>query len=248
MLETAVALGFGHLVADFLLQSDAMVAHKRRPGYFLLHILIVVALSWAALGYPPAWPLLGLIAGSHAAIDQIKLRWAGPGLTAFLLDQGAHLAAIAAAAALWPQTWSDGAWAAPATLHALPWLARLPEAYAAAAGLVATVWAGGYAVGALMRDMAADIPKGLPRGGLMIGRLERLMILMMILMGQPAGIGFLITAKSILRFGEVTGHQDDATTRLISEYVIIGTLASFAWALVTATATAALIEQLARGS
>jgi hypothetical protein len=44
-------------------------------------------------------------------------------------------------------------------------------------------------------------------------------------------VGFLIAAKSILRFGSV---KDD---RALSEYVIIGTLASFGWALIAAYAT-----------
>jgi hypothetical protein len=48
----------------------------------------------------------------------------------------------------------------------------------------------------------------------------------MVLFGQAQGVGLLIAAKSILRFGAV---KDD---RRLSEYVIIGTLASFGWALI----------------
>ena len=44
--------------------------------------------------------------------------------------------------------------------------------------------------------------------------------------------------KSILRFGTV---KDD---RRVSEYVIIGTLASFGWAILWASATAALLDLL----
>ena len=47
---------------------------------------------------------------------------------------------------------------------------------------------------------------------------------------QPDAIGFLIAAKSILRFNELARDSD----RRASEYVIIGTLASFAWALAAA--------------
>ena len=61
------------------------------------------------------------------------------------------------------------------------------------------------------------------------------MILMLILARQPDGIGLLIAAKSILRFNELARDAD----RRASEYVIIGTLASFAWAIGTAWATAA---------
>jgi len=55
----------------------------------------------------------------------------------------------------------------------------------------------------------------------------------LILINQPAGVGFLITAKSILRFGDVKeSHQ-----RKLTEYVIIGTFLSFGWGLLIATIT-----------
>jgi len=69
--------------------------------------------------------------------------------------------------------------------------------------------------------------RGLADGGRVIGLLERTLIFMLMLMGQPAAVGFLVTAKSIMRFGEVK----DAQHRKEAEYVIIGTLASFAWCL-----------------
>ena len=52
----------------------------------------------------------------------------------------------------------------------------------------------------------------------------------------------MIAAKSILRFNELAR---DASDRRASEYVIIGTLASFAWAIATAWATAAALRALA---
>ena len=55
---------------------------------------------------------------------------------------------------------------------------------------------------------------------------------------QAAGIGFLIAAKSVLRF-ETTSKDQKA-----GEYVIIGTLASFGWALLFGYATRALLADL----
>ncbi len=63
---------------------------------------------------------------------------------------------------------------------------------------------------------------------------------MLVLAGEPDGIGFLIAAKSILRFNELAGDAD----RHVSEYVIIGTLASFAWAIATGYATVAALHAL----
>lgn len=238
MIETLVALTFAHLFADFVLQTDAMIRHKSRPAVLLAHVATVTALSWAALGFAPAPAPLALIALTHIGLDAAKLRWGGPGFRDFALDQSGHLVAIALAAALFPASYATGLW--PGLAAAAPALAWLPAAMALAAGLIATVWAGGYAVAALMTGVETPSAGSLPRGGRLIGKLERLLILMLVLAGEPDGIGFLIAAKSILRFNELAGETD----RHVSEYVIIGTLASFAWAIAAGYATLAALRAL----
>ncbi|MCR9201811.1 MAG: hypothetical protein NXI04_24460 [Planctomycetaceae bacterium] len=57
--------------------------------------------------------------------------------------------------------------------------------------------------------------------------------MMLVIIGQPSGIGFLIAARSILRFGEIK----DANHRKVAEYTIIGTFLSFGWAILIATLT-----------
>ena len=57
MLETAVALVLAHCLADFVLQSDAMVRDKARTPVLLVHAGVVALASWAALGFAPV-PLL----------------------------------------------------------------------------------------------------------------------------------------------------------------------------------------------
>ena len=228
MLETAVALAFGHSLADFLMQTDEMVRHKTRPHVLLLHVCIVTAVSWAALGFPLEPLLLLLIGASHFAIDWLKLRHGSGSFGPFVIDQAAHLFMIVLGAALFPAAWAEGLWAnAPGPF------ALLPQAMALGAGFVFTVWGGDYAVRALMSDLTPPDPASLPKGGRLIGRLERAMILMLVIAGQPDGIGFLIAAKSLLRFNDLAHDKD----RRVSEYVIIGTLASFAWGLVAAFAT-----------
>ena len=69
--------------------------------------------------------------------------------------------------------------------------------------------------------------QGLPNGGRIIGWLERSIVMLLIWMQQSEGIGFLVAAKSILRFDDIhRGHQ-----RTTTEYVIIGTFLSFGWAM-----------------
>ncbi|MCB2111362.1 MAG: DUF3307 domain-containing protein [Defluviimonas sp.] len=237
MIQTLAALLFAHVFADFVLQTRFTAENKRRLPVLLMHGAIVLAMAEAALGRVDAWevPALALL---HIGTDWLKARFApARSLGAFLADQGAHLAALAALAVWRPDLWAGGLWARLAGEG--PLLAALPAAMALAAGLLIATRAGGFAVGFLMAPWAGgDLPKGLANGGKLIGILERGLIFVLVMVGQPAGIGFLVAAKSVLRF-ETTSKDQSA-----GEYVIIGTLASFGWALVAAYATRALIAAL----
>jgi hypothetical protein len=69
----------------------------------------------------------------------------------------------------------------------------------------------------------------LKNAGNFIGILERLFIFCFVLAGHFETIGFLLTAKSIFRFGDLKEAKD----RKLTEYVLIGTLLSFGIALLT---------------
>ena len=58
--------------------------------------------------------------------------------------------------------------------------------------------------------------------------LERILLLTFIFAGYPEGIGFLLAAKSIFRFGDLQRTQELQQT----EYVLIGTFLSFTIAIV----------------
>ena len=237
MPETAAALVFAHMVADFMLQTEAMVARKKELRMLLLHIAIVAITAWAALGFAGLLPV-ALIAASHLAIDAYKAHRLPATLESFLADQGAHVVIIAAVAAAFPATYAEGFWATRGGV-AGPALDGLPEGMVFLAGLVAATQAGSFAVGLLMAGLPPlDDDQSLPSGGRMIGLLERALVFLLVLNDQTAVIGFLIAAKSVLRFGEV---QKD---RRAAEYVIIGTLASFAWGLAMAAATQAALDRL----
>jgi hypothetical protein len=62
--------------------------------------------------------------------------------------------------------------------------------------------------------------------------------MLFLLINQPTGIGFLIAAKSILRFGEIK----NAGERKVAEYIIIGTFLSFGWALLISVLTQHAIQ------
>jgi hypothetical protein len=62
------------------------------------------------------------------------------------------------------------------------------------------------------------------RGGRMIGMFERAIIFTLVLLGEFSAIGFLITGKSIIRFAQ-------SNEKLRSEYVLVGTMVSYAVAI-----------------
>ena len=61
-----------------------------------------------------------------------------------------------------------------------------------------------------------------------IGYIERVLILTFIITNNITAIGFLLAAKSVFRFGDLNGSKNVKKT----EYVLIGTLASFSIATI----------------
>lgn len=64
------------------------------------------------------------------------------------------------------------------------------------------------------------------------------MIYLLILTDRAQSIGFLIAAKSVMRFVSISIEKE------VSKYVIIATLASFSWAIVAAIGATALLIHL----
>jgi hypothetical protein len=80
-------------------------------------------------------------------------------------------------------------------------------------------------IGSILSPWIKEIDNSgsLANAGALIGYLERGLILTFVLLAQWEAIGFLLTAKSILRFNEI----QNAKVRSLSEYVLLGTLLSF---------------------
>ncbi len=69
----------------------------------------------------------------------------------------------------------------------------------------------------------------LANAGKYIGILERLFVFGFVISNNWEGIGFLLAAKSVFRFGDL----NDAKDRNLTEYILIGTLISFGIAVLT---------------
>ncbi|MEM7242777.1 MAG: DUF3307 domain-containing protein [Pseudomonadota bacterium] len=223
MLETALLLLLAHLLGDYLFQTNTMVARKPELKVLGLHIAIHGALYTAVLWQ--SWGLIALLTASHFLIDWIKINYGRDEIWSYLADQTAHLGMIAVILALG----ATSPWAVPDE-----WL----KITVYACGLIITTLAIGPIIGYVMRPYAAQITsEGLENAGKLIGQLERALIFILILVGAPSGIGFLIAAKSVLRYNKENEQK-------FTEYVIIGTLASFGLALATSYFTVWSADQL----
>ena len=94
MTETFAALLFAHVLADFLFQTNWMVANKRQVLPLAAHVGVVLVTAIAATG--TLHPALFALALAHLGIDLVKTHAGVKGLAPFLLDQAAHLATLAA--------------------------------------------------------------------------------------------------------------------------------------------------------
>ena len=165
---------------------------------------------------------------AHALIDSFKTfalpEQSAKTLWAFLTDQFAHIASIVLVTLYWPWSFLGGIWGFTSPQILTPFIL--------AVGFLTATTMGGPIVGGLMRHFPQSFAiQGLKSAGRMIGLLERAFIFLLILFNSPIGIGFLLTAKSVLRFDTTRKGQR------ASEYVIIGTLASFGWAMAIAFLT-----------
>lgn len=236
--ELSVLLGLllAHLVGDFLLQPLAWVEdrlrHYHRSRHLVHHVLVhgiltFAVLAVAALVMADAPGLLTALAGaaaviaSHWLIDLGKAHLPAGRLRWFLLDQALHWLVLTG---VW-LAWLDSA---QPLATALGWLLT-PEVLGVAAAYLLLTRPVAFAIALAMRRWSEQLaaPGTLAQAGARIGMLERALVLTLALLDQLAAVGFLLVAKSVLRFGDLREAQD----RKLTEYVLLGTLLSVTSAL-----------------
>ena len=227
--DSLVLLIFAHVVLDQYLRGWA----RRWP------LLSPMGACMGVLTLLCAPGLMGLLAGLivlagytliHGIIGGRRMKTCGHLIAEQVAAITMLVASIACVAGPESGTWLAG-------------LAGLPlQGVAVLTGVLFMWWTVSDAVGVLARQYLPEDNRGglagTPGAGALIGRLERALILVLVLADVPSGIGFLIAAKSVLRFGEVTQPGN----RSLAEYVLIVTLASFALGVPVAYATAELVR------
>ena len=221
----ALKLLLAHLLGDFLLQPDSWVAQKRqkrhRSPLLYLHIGVHAIAMLLLLGFQiKYWLGYIIILITHFFIDLAKLQLEKryPRGRLFVLDQLAHLIIIAGVVySYYPFRLSQEKIFDPLVLLFIICVTLLGPVAAILMRLVMSRWV-------LPEDKEND---SLPQAGKYIGMLERLLVFGFILLQQWPAIGWLIAAKSILRFSDLSRAKD----RKLTEYVLIGTLLSFSMAI-----------------
>lgn len=226
-----------HLLGDFYLQSNKMSFAKQgitteglRIGRWeqirtlLIHSFIHALLTYILVARYTLWQIPLAIFTSHLIIDSIKSYLnKRDSVKIFLIDQLCHLLIIVSLSFLY---WRVDIVNVLSFLPDESWRLLLITIIAYAIITKPTSIFLSLCLNSLLPQRPEDL--GMARAGKWIGYLERILIITFIFINQFSAIGFLVTAKSIFRFGELNKANELKTT----EYVLIGTLASFTIAII----------------
>lgn len=223
-----VKLLLAHFIGDFLLQPKSWVEGKEnlklKSPKLYLHAITHGVLTYLFLWDFSIWLLPLTITLIHFVIDLFKLyiQKEDSRPTWFFIDQLLHIISIVV---LWllfckPHIYSS-AWFDDVNV----WI------YATAIIFITVV--SGIIVRELMynwsKSLNDDGDKSLKNAGKYIGILERLLVFIFVVTGHWEGIGFLLAAKSVFRFGDLKKSKD----RKLTEYILVGTLLSLSISIVT---------------
>lgn len=190
----------------------------------LAALLLAVSLNQLSLSWNLVWAWLAIAAG-HAVIHVVQ-SYMRPTAWALILDQLAHLAVLVL---VWG--WLTGLFPF-VSIWTRGFLLQRDHLIFASAYLLAAKPVSMFVAAALSRQAQAlaQQGQGLVEAGRMIGYVERWLIMSFVLSGHFIGVGFLLAAKSIFRFGDLS----QAHERRLTEYMLLGTLLSFISALALA--------------
>ncbi|WP_432671008.1 DUF3307 domain-containing protein [Flavobacterium sp. SM2513] len=220
MLIFVMKLLLAHFLGDFVLQPTKWVKEKSKPKYLGYHILVHVGLLLVLFELQWLyWPVYLMVGFSHAAIDFVKnyIQNKKNKIFLFLLDQALHLFVLMGIV-YWYYPFEIVLQEGDKLKIGLVVLALvlLTEVTAVTIKVLLSNWK--------LKDSSLN------SAGKYIGIIERLFIFGFILMHYWEGIGFLLAAKSVFRFGDLNKGND----RNLTEYVLVGTLLSFGFAIIIA--------------
>jgi len=227
-----------------------------KSGKLYLHVTVTTIVAYLFSGRYDNWIIPLVIFSSHLLIDYIKSKTAKDKFSYFIADQAAHLLVILLLWLCMENNWEAiGAFTRQITGSSRFWIILTGYVFVSwplgiIIGKATQKWRDQITREKVKAAEQAPLPQemtdttseqaqspvttqilikteeqelGLASAGKWIGICERVLILTFLLMSQYTAIGFLMTAKSILRFSEKENN-----TQLKTEYVLVGTLVSFA--------------------
>lgn len=216
-----------HVAGDFLLQPGRWVRsradnHFRSPWLYV-HGLVHTVLALLVCIPAGAWWIALIVGLGHIGFDGLKSYLRRTDLSAFIIDQLLHVTVILLCTAGHMRV---------NILAELEGILSNPIFWWRSFAYLLVVAAFPLLISFATQQWRRDIPperEKLVKAGRWIGIIERVLVLTFVFAGQFSAIGFLLAAKSVLRFGDLREGRDKGHT----EYVLIGTLLSFGLTILT---------------
>lgn len=210
-----------HILTDFILQPTSWVKHKYantwKSKYLYIHGLLTGLTVYLLVGQYDNFQIPIFIMITHTIIDGLKLSTKKDTINYFLIDQISHIIIL-----VFCWIWYQDGWGLIG--KSIVELQNNSKIIALIIGYTFCTLPTSIIIGKITEKWqkeieAKDQNESLPNAGKWIGIVERILTLTFVLIDKYEPIGFLLAAKSILRFKESDGKK--------SEYVLIGTLISF---------------------
>ena len=246
-MKLLLLLLLAHFIGDFVLQPNEWVKSKFKKGlkslgfwkHILAHALLLFLIGLILPAY--ALPLLTVLVG-HIVIDAIKITYLRYShnetsrLYAFIVDQILHILLIFGVVINTSLNFNWLILSETSFLLILLGYLFLSLPTSSIMKVLLSPYNKEIDISDykswkdLFFTKESDGQQSLKNGGKYIGILERILVFTFIIIGQWSAVGFLITAKSVFRFGDLNQGKN----RQFTEYVLIGTLLSFGFAIFTA--------------
>ncbi|MDX6747248.1 DUF3307 domain-containing protein [Polaribacter sp. PL03] len=217
-----------HILGDFVFQSEKGVKNKEEKKikspklYIHLGIHAFLLLLFLQFNLQEYWLGFIIIIISHFIFDVSKIYFQKKKTKRnwFLLDQLLHILALAFTTFIYTDfNFSVAELFTSKTLLFLIAIVMITNVSAIIIKVFIAQW---------NPESKKENDDSLAKAGRYIGILERLFVFIFVITNHWEAIGFLLAAKSVFRFGDLTSSKD----RKLTEYILIGTLLSFGLAII----------------
>lgn len=214
-----------HILGDFVFQPTKWVKHKEENKiksiklYFHVGIHALLLLIILQFNLDEYWLGFLIIIIAHYLIDisKIYLQKKETKRIWFLIDQVLHLLTLVLVTWLYSSISIENL-ITDKTLLLFVFMLLTSFVSAIVIKIIITQW---------NPESKKENDDSLAKAGRYIGILERLFVFTFVITNHWEAIGFLLAAKSVFRFGDLTSSKD----RKLTEYILIGTLLSFGLAI-----------------